>query len=293
MIDDRPPPLDLLAASIREDPDWWIPAGDEALTTEQTSELVERVLRSDASTAPTTVVHKRGHEARRTSRSRFAVAAIAAVTFAVCAVGASILWIDAPSAHAEVLNAAAGLGEAHSLEGERSITAPEAVGRSVIEVSGSDYHVRSEATYADGHVEASERTVIGDQAFESSGDGTEVSTIDQSQRNTPFGEASAAVVRAATTGAIVTRSGSAEVDGLAATRYEVAVGGTATDALSELPPAVLGWFDLENPERVESMTLWVADGLIRQVELVSQEVTIRTRFFNFNGDVEITKPEGF
>lgn len=289
MTANRRPPLDLLAASIREDPDRWIPAEDEALTSEQTSELVERIVRSDA----TTGVRERGHEARRSSRPRFALAAMAAVTLAVCAVGASILWIDAPSAHAEVSDAAAALGEMHSLEGERLITSPDTVGRSAIAVSGSDYQVRSEATYADGHVEASDRTVIGNQVFESSGDGTQVSTIEPSQRNAPFGEASAAVVRAATTGAAVTRSESAEVDGLPATRYEVAVGGTATEALAELPPSVLAWFDLENPEQVESMTLWVADGIIRQVELASLDATTRTQFFNFNGDIEITKPEGF
>lgn len=293
MIDDRPPPLDLLAASIREDPDGWIPAEDEALTSEQTSDLVERIVRRGASTAPTTAVRERGHEAHWSSRPRFAFAAMAAVTLAACAVGASILWIDAPTAHAEVSDAAAALGEVHSLEGERLITSPDVVGRSAIAVSGSDYQVRSEAIYADGHVEASDRTVIGDRVFESSGDGTEVSTIEQPQRNAPFGEASAAVVKAATTGAAVTRSGSAEVDGIASTRYEVAVGGKATDALAELPPSVLAWFDLENPERVESMTLWVADGIIHQVELASQVATTRTRFFNFNGDVEIAKPEGF
>ena len=111
--------------------------------------------------------------------------------------------------------------------------------------------------------------------------------------NADYGEASAALVTAALDGADVTESGRETIDGVLATRDDVALADRSIAALSALPEEHRGTFDLEDPENVDELTVWVADDHIRQIEIAhSDGATTRTTFSNLNGDVTITPPPG-
>lgn len=43
MSDDNPSPLELLAASIRDDPETWVPLSDDAFSSERATELADRI----------------------------------------------------------------------------------------------------------------------------------------------------------------------------------------------------------------------------------------------------------
>ncbi|HTO00943.1 MAG TPA: hypothetical protein VL068_09740, partial [Microthrixaceae bacterium] len=52
------------------------------------------------------------------------------------------------------------------------------------------------------------------------------------------------------------------------------------------------WFELEYPDQVDAISIWIADGLIRQIETTQGQATIRTIFTNFNGDISVNAPAG-
>ncbi|MEZ5139982.1 MAG: hypothetical protein R2711_14800 [Acidimicrobiales bacterium] len=49
--------------------------------------------------------------------------------------------------------------------------------------------------------------------------------------------------------------------------YRIELGTPGVDALRELAPNQVAMFELENPDAVRSLDVWVADDLIRRVDL--------------------------
>ena len=227
----------------------------------------------------------------RTRRTRGLAALAAAV---VAATGALVVVqsSDPPTARAVVMSAAERIGEVTSLEGTATQTQPGNKKTSRIRVTGDDFEVVGDTRYADGHREGSTFVAIDGTGYETVEGRTTATSLGAQDRLVPFGKASAAVVSAALTGSNIVERGDPTVADIATTRYEIHLTGKSVAALSALTPNQLAWFELENPSEVDRLTVWVAAGLVRQIEIKSGDRSTRTRFFNFNGDIRVTAPPG-
>lgn len=168
-------------------------------------------------------------------------------------------------------------------------------------VAGDDMRIESYGTYADGHVEGSTTVVIDDQITQVALDGSvETSTIDDdSERLRPFAASSAAVVETVLAGGDVTDLGAASVDGVDARHYRIDLDGATRQELAKLDPTALARFQLDHPDEVTSLDVWVAEDLIRRIDITSETsangrletVTTRVDYFDFNSHVT-TSPLG-
>lgn len=225
-------------------------------------------------------------------RWRLGLAAAAVIVVVGAVLGAVVVRTDSPTAEVAVSDAAAAMTSITSLEGELTRTTPESTGTTRLRVDGDAFSATSQGTYADGHVEESTTTVIDGFLYETI-DNTTTRTPRQAEDGlAPFGPSSDAVLTAATNGSVVTEVGTEQVGDVEAVRYDIVLGSDAVAALAALTPNQLAWFELEYPEQVDSMSVWIADGLVRQIETEQRDQTIRTRFFNLNGDVRIEAPPG-
>ena len=68
-------------------------------------------------------------------------------------------------------------------------------------------------------------------------------------------------------GAEVTEVGQEEAAGVDATHYRIDLGPEGVAALGALDPNQVAMFELEYPEAVRSLDVWVANDLIRRVEV--------------------------
>lgn len=240
---------------------------------------------------PTELSAERARHAKRTSmRLRVSIAAAAVL---VIAIGAFIaLSTNAPSAQATVSDAVSALGEVKSLEARLTTISPESKGTDHFRIDGRSYESKGETHYADGHVEASTLTVVDGIQYETIDGKTTRTQLSVSDQPAPFATASKSVLAAAMTGASVVDAGKESVGSTDTTRFDLKLGATSITALSKLAANEVAWFELEYPEQVREISLWVADGLIRQVEISQGEVTTTTTFTNFNGDVSVVAPSG-
>ncbi len=230
---------------------------------------------------------------RRPRRSRRFVltgAAAAAVlaAVAVVALGSN----EQPSAAATVAEAATNTGEITRLRARltRQIgDEPKSI--STAEIDGSNLRIN----YA-GDDGPTVMTIVGDTVWETVADETTSQPYDEiaQGRLAPFGSSSEAVVRAALHQSEVEAIGPERVGGVDATRYRIRPSTATRAALSDLTPAVLGWFELEHPEQVTEIDVWVTDDLIHRIQVTSDagdtvgSATID--FYDFGADITITPP---
>lgn len=162
------------------------------------------------------------------------------------------------------------------------------------ETDGSDSSIR--ITGEDGSSEW--RVVVGDQLWEDEEDGP--ITVTPDMVNAPFPGASEAVLTAALRGSEVRELGTEEVAGVEATRYAIDLGEEGIAALSALAPSQVAQFELEYPQGVTALDVWVADDLIRKIVVVSEQAsgsgdegeTLRVdlEFSDFGADITIRPP---
>jgi hypothetical protein len=233
----------------------------------------------------------------RLRRRRSALLA-AAVAIGAVATGALLLGPDgAPSPAAALSRAADVTADVTSLRATLTETRDGNEHRREIAVSGPDMRVESYGTFADGHVEGSTTVLIDDQITQVALDGSiETSTIDDdSERLRPFAASSAAVVDTVLSGGDVTDLGAASAGGVEARRYRIDLDNATRQALAELDPTTLAWFQLDYPDDVTNLDVWVADDLIRRIDITSEiaargpptTVTTRVDYFDFNSEVVI------
>jgi hypothetical protein len=104
------------------------------------------------------------------------------------------------------------------------------------------------------------------------------------------------VLLAALGGSGVTEVGEETVRGKTTTHYRLELDDTARQRLRALSPTVLAWFELEWPDGVSRIDVWVGDDLIRRIAVVHgygpDEPPVRstTEFFDFGAEVQITRP---
>ncbi len=221
------------------------------------------------------------------------VATSAAVSLIVAGAFVVVQSDDVPTAQAAVAGAAEALVEVTSLEGELTSSAPGvSEATSQIRVAGDDLEITGETRYADGRTEARSFTVVDGTSYETVDGGTATRPVGPDDGLAPFGASSAAVIAAALEGSDVTEQGAEELDGVITTRYDIVLTDTSTAALSALTPNELAWFELEDPGAVETLSVWVADDLVHQIEIADADRVVRTRFSDFGAEITITAPPG-
>ncbi len=188
--------------------------------------------------------------------------------------------------------AASALTDISSLEAVLTTNSPDRDGVSRLRVDRDAFEVTSEGTYADGHTEASTMTVIDGIRYETIEGRTTRTPVSPGEGLEPFGPSSQAVIAAAMTGATVTEAGSQSIGSVESTRYDIDPSEQSTAALNALTPNELVWFELEYPDQVESVSIWIGDDIIRQIELTQNGVTTRVSYTNFNGDITVAAPSG-
>lgn len=229
-----------------------------------------------------------------TSARRWRNAAMAAAAVALLALATIVVvGVDAPDAHATVNEAAVAMTDITSLKGRLEVSSPERTGTSRIRVEGDDLEIRSASTYVDGHSEASTFTVVDGFAYETIEGRTTRRPFEADAGLAPFGSSSTAVITAATTtGSQVVEAGTERIGDVSATRFDIDLAPASIDALAALTPNQLAWFELEYPDRVESMSVWVADGLVRQIHIDHGDRTTLSRYFDLDRKNRIEAPAG-
>lgn len=245
--------------------------------------------------APATTLHQPaiGRTPAPRRRAWRLVAACAAAT--VIAVGGLVVLRadNAPTAQAAVRSAAQAMDEITSLEGELTMSFVGVSDEtSRIRVDGNNVDISNDTRYVDRREEHSTFVVLDGMGYETINGQTTTRPVARDEGLAPFGPSSAAVITAALEGSDVTERGTDTIDGVVTTRYDIQLTPASVAALSDLTPSELAWFELECPQDVESMSVWVAEGLVRQIEVTQHQFVSRTRFFNFGADITITAPPG-
>jgi hypothetical protein len=219
------------------------------------------------------------------------VGAAAALIVAVAGV-LTIQLVRAPSAEATVSSATANLEEIKSLEAELTATGNGNTTTGSLKAADGDFVLAGQTHYADGHSESSMFTVVDGIGYETIDGQTTKSPVTPQQLPAPFASSSAAVISAALKGSDVVERGEDQIGDATATRYDIDLSSQAVDALSDLTPNQLGWFELEYPEQTRRLSLWIADDVIRQIEIDNDGVITRSRYFDLNGDITVEPPPG-
>ncbi|HMJ75073.1 MAG TPA: hypothetical protein VK507_03825 [Iamia sp.] len=198
----------------------------------------------------------------RPPRRRLLLAAAAA---AVVVAGLGVLVVAQPDRRpdpvAALTAAAEATGDVDSLRVRGTYTQDGETRTLEGEANGSDSHIT--IISPDGSIE--ERTVIGDVGWNDEDGGPFPVTVEMV--NAPYPEASRAVVRAALQGAVVEDLGADEAGGVDADHYAIELGEAGVAALDALAPRLVAQFELENPGAVTNLEVWVADDLIRRIDV--------------------------
>lgn len=218
---------------------------------------------------------------------------IAAALLAIVAITVAGTPGDRPDSVAALTEAADATGDVETLRVHGEYVDEGGTSTIDVDIAGRDYHLRSQK--APGHVDGDggEWTIgIGDQQW--SDEDPEPITLPDELRNVPFPDASRAVIRAALEGAEVTDEGTEDVGGAEATHYRIELGALGVAALRALEPNQVAMFELEDPERVTSLDVWVADDLIRRIAHTFEENgatgSVTIDYVDFGADITIEPP---
>lgn len=206
---------------------------------------------------------------------------IALAAAAAAIVGVSALGGKASTASAaEVVRAAADrTGDTLTLRGRLVVEEDGSRNVTNVAVAGRDVRISSsegEFAYVDG------------RAYErSSGGHLRTERPSQDEVNAPFAASSMSVVHAVLQGG-VTRVGRQALRRQEATHYRIDLDEETRDRLAALPASQLAWFELEYPEQLRTMDVWVTDGLIGRVVLGSTDNDrTTTDFYDFGADITV------
>lgn len=222
-----------------------------------------------------------------------------AVAAAAVAIGAIVVLEPGQeptkaSASEVIRSAAATTGEVRSLRSAGTYDGGgEPPTHMTSEIDGADYQTTFRRTLEDGTVHESTTTLIGTTRWDDEDGETTSYESPPEQNNAPFPEASQAVIEAALKGSKVTDLGTEEVRGQEATRYRITLTPASIAALSALSPRELARFELEYPQGVVALEVWVADDLIRRIDLRSDWETgagTSIEFYDFGADIDIQPP---
>ena len=249
--------------------------------------------RVDRSARPSGLQQERNGRVRRGSpagRKRSVVAlGIAASILAVVTVGILTVWQfpAKQNAAAAVRRAVERQEEIDSYEARQTTTYPDgrtedATGR----VEGNDAEVDGVIEYPDGRTESLKITEVGELIYSSFNGENIVSPQAPDETIQPSIAELSRALQGVLENSDVTPAGNEVIAGSEATRYEIELNDRARVALAD---PVLGF----DPERMERLTIWIADDYPRQLEwlLDDGEHTVLT-FASIGDDLTIVAPTG-
>lgn len=136
---------------------------------------------------------------------------------------------------------------------------------------------------------------IGDKGWKPGDGANDATTVRPDERNAPYAESSAAIVKAAVTDSNVDKIGTENVRGADATHYRIRIDGDLVRRLDKLPANQLSGFELEDAGHIRSLDVWVEGDYIRQIRVTqtwqprdSKGTTVE--FYDFGADITITPP---
>ena len=202
-----------------------------------------------------------------------------------------------PASAAEALaQAAETTGEVTTLRVEATYDGPGSTGRIRAEGNGADYRIASVRTYADGPDERETLVQIGDTVWDNEGK----HTAPPDQRNAAYAPSSEAVVKAILDGSTLEDLGDQDVRGVTARHIRATLTPASRAALAALSPSQVAMFELENPDTIDTLDLWIAHDLIRRIRVATDQGTDEAgepqtnvatiEFYDFGADITITPP---
>jgi hypothetical protein len=222
------------------------------------------------------------------SRSRRRRMSVGAGVVAVAASGVLVLATlrDDPSAEAAVRDALAALDEADSWEMTGTETDGDGhIARYTARVDGDDFEVVVDGWF-DGPVDDLTFTAVDDVVYITDDGRTTTMPRRPGEGTTPYPQLSAGLL-AVLDDADVTEVGGDTIDGVSATRYDLVSGDRSAAAVSAL--GLLA--DLGDPDGIDRLSVWVADGQLRQLEFVGRDGRGgRVTLHDLGGDVTIRPP---
>ncbi|MGA9760960.1 MAG: hypothetical protein WBQ14_00840 [Gaiellaceae bacterium] len=253
----------------------------------------ESILEAAMTTATTHDQRSTAPHARPTSRRRGRQMALAAAALVVAAaVSAGILLPGhESSAAAAVQTAASNTGAATSLRASVSVRYSNGSSSSTLgEMNGADVRIQTRSLSADGSAGSETVTIVGDKMWTTAGGKTTFQPVGPNDRLATLTGASESVLAAALKSAQVSDLGPETIDESKATHYRIELDASSRAALAKLTPGELAWFELEYPADAETIDVWVADRLVRRIQVKSKDSTSATKLFDFGADVTIAAP---
>jgi hypothetical protein len=219
----------------------------------------------------------------------FAGSAVTAVAAALAAVVVLAPGGSKQSPSAVVLTAADHLGAVAGLRADSTYTDRLGqVTRSTIEVDGATARIVDHRSAADGGTLTV--TLIGGRRYAQAGGNLSSMPATGDNSLAPYPDAARDVVTAVVGDSAVTRAGTDDVRGTKSTHYHLDMSGTAQHKLSRLPVTELAWFDLDSPQDVRSLDVWVAGGTLRRVTMTATFGTTDTVLYDLGAAITITAP---
>lgn len=254
--------------------------------------ILEETMRTDAIRGHTPTSMRDQSRPRRWSGRRLALTAAAAVVVAAVVTVGVLQPGHEPSAVAAVRTAAINTGDTESLRATLKVQYADGSSSSTFgEMNGPDVRIRTERLSTDGTVTGETVTVVGDTIWETRGEDTTAQLVGD-DRLVPFADASEAVLEAALKAAGVTALGTESIGGIEATHYQIELDDTSQAALAGLTPGELAWFELEYPDSVTHIDVWVADNLVHRIQVRGEASTSIIDFFDFGAAITIAAPSG-
>ncbi|MEO6627959.1 MAG: hypothetical protein ABIP03_05260 [Aquihabitans sp.] len=135
---------------------------------------------------------------------------------------------------------------------------------------------------------------VGDTVWDDEGKHTAL----PEQRNAAYAPSSEAVVKAILDGSTLKDLGDQDVRGATARHIRATLTPASRTALAALSPSQVAMFELENPDKIDTLDLWIADDLIRRMRVAADwgengqpEVNVATiEFYDFGADITIAAP---
>lgn len=262
--------------------------------------MLENAMTRTTDLVPTDDPTSEDNRVTRTRRPRGLAIALAAAAVVALIVGIVVVGPGsdpAPASAAEALaQAAETTGDATTLRAEATYERPDSTSRLTVDVDGTDFRMETHSTNADGHEERARTVVIGNTVWDEDGKRTAPSE----ELNAPYAPSSEAVVNSIIDGSTLEDLGNDDVRGISARHIRATLTPTSRLALSALSPSQVAMFELEYPDDVDTLDLWIADDLIRRIRVPVNEGTdpsgepqtkvATIEFYDFGADITIAPP---
>lgn len=253
---------------------------------------IPQIAEADSAFGTNEAAGRRRHRSLAIAASAAAIVALV-VGIAVVAPGSE----PAPASAATALaQAAETTGDVNTIRIEATYERPGSTNKLIAKANGTDQRIEAVITNADGSEERATIVVIGNTIWENGAKRTAA----PEELNAAYAPSSEAVVEALLDGSTLEDLGDDDVRGKPARHIRATLTPASRSALSALSPNQVAMFELEYPESVNTLDVWIADDLIRRIIVTTEsddgessepstnKATIE--FYDFGADISISPP---